>query len=84
MPMITAPIRSTAPLRGCCNAMKAHNPAPSAMARQIAAAAQRRRQIALWLERYETLLRTPARTDEEGLAKHQALEMMEQARPHAR
>ena len=49
--------------------------------RQIAAAAQRRRQIALWLEHFETLLRTPARSEEERLAKHQALEMMEQARP---
>ena len=47
----------------------------------VAKPARRRRQIALWLERYETLLRTPARTEEERLAKHQALEMMEQAYP---
>ena len=61
--------------------MKAHNPAHSAMARHLAAAAQRRRQIALWLEQFETLLRTPTRSEEERLAKHQALELMEQARP---
>ena len=61
--------------------MKAHNPAHSAMARQIAAAAQRRRQIALWLEQFETLLRTPTRNEDEEQAKFQALEMMEQARP---
>ena len=52
------------------------------MARHLAAAAQRRRQIALWLEQFETLLRTPTRSEEERLAKHQALELMEQAHPH--
>lgn len=47
-----------------------------------AAQAQRRRlALILWQERYETLLRTRTRTDTERLAKHQALSMMEQARP---
>lgn len=51
----------------------------------LAAAAQRRRQrLAVWQEHWERLLNTPTRTDEERMAKHQALEMMEQARPHAR
>ena len=49
--------------------------------RHHAAAAQRRRQIADWLERYERLVQTPARSDDELLAKHQALALMEQARP---
>lgn len=46
-----------------------------------AAAAQHRRQLALWLERFERLLHTPARSDAERLAKQQALALMEQARP---
>jgi hypothetical protein len=50
-------------------------------ARQLAAAAQRRRQLAAWLELRERLLATPARTPDEALAKHQALSMLESARP---
>ena len=52
------------------------------LARQQAiTAAQRRQRLAVWQEHLDRLLNTPARTDEERLAKHQALEMMEQARP---
>lgn len=48
-------------------------------ARQIAAAAARRRQIAEWLERFETLQAVRPRNADERLAKHRAL-MLEQAR----
>ena len=47
----------------------------------VPATPPRRRQIADWLERYERLVQTPARSDDERLAKHQALALMEQARP---
>ncbi len=45
-----------------------------------AAAAARRRRIALWLEHLERLINTPARSDDERLAKQEALELMRQAR----
>ncbi len=44
-------------------------------------AAQRRRRIALWLEHFEAMNRTPARTDEERQAKAEALELLHQAYP---
>jgi hypothetical protein len=50
-------------------------------ARQAVAAMNRRRQLALWIERYEQVQRIKPRSDEERIAKHQALELMEQARP---
>ena len=44
-------------------------------------AAQRRRRVALWLEHFERLERTPARSDEERIAKQEALHLMRQAYP---
>lgn len=49
-------------------------------ARQVAAAAARRRQIAEWLERHETLRAIRPRSDEERLAQWEALCLLEQAR----
>jgi len=44
-------------------------------------AAQRRRRLALWLEHFEAMNRTPARTEEERRAKAEALGLMEQSYP---
>lgn len=49
--------------------------------RQAALAAQRRRALFVWLERYELLHRTPARTESEREAKIEALEAMKQCQP---
>lgn len=49
-------------------------------AREIAAAAARRRLIAEWLERHETLRAIRPRNDEERLAQWEALCLLEQAR----
>jgi hypothetical protein len=44
--------------------------------------AQRRRgDLWLWQEQYHRLLSTPTRSEDEAIAKHQALELMEAARP---
>lgn len=47
----------------------------------IAAAQSRRRQLLAWEETARRLAATPARTDEERLAKFQAQRLLEQARP---
>jgi len=47
----------------------------------IRQASERQRRRAQWQERYDRLVRTPARTPDERLGKHQALALMEQARP---
>ena len=44
-------------------------------------AAQRRRRLALWLEHFEAMTRTPTRTPEEARAKQEALELLHQAYP---
>ena len=44
-------------------------------------AAQRRRRVALWLEHFERMQKTPARSDEERQAKAEALHLMRQAYP---
>ena len=50
--------------------------------RQQAAEAQRRRRLAVWLEHFERLERTPVRTDTERLAKAEALMLaMDGGRP---
>lgn len=49
-------------------------------AQQLAAAAARRRQIAEWLERHETLAAIRPRNDDERIAQWEALCLMEQAR----
>lgn len=46
-----------------------------------AEAAQRRRRIALWLEHFERMEKTPTRTEEERQAKAEALHLMRQAYP---
>lgn len=50
-------------------------------ARQLNAASRRRADLERWRETFDRLVRTPARTDTEALAKFQALALMEQARP---
>ncbi|HOW76635.1 MAG TPA: hypothetical protein P5102_02840 [Candidatus Competibacteraceae bacterium] len=50
-------------------------------ARQQVNAARRRADLERWRETYRRIAATPARNDEEQLAKHQCLELMEQARP---
>ena len=50
--------------------------------RQAAAeAAARRRRLALWLESFERMEKTPARTEEERRAKAEALDLMSRACP---
>ena len=49
------------------------------MHRAALEAAQRRRRIAVWVERFEAMNRTPTRTEEERRAKAEALDLMEQA-----
>ena len=44
-------------------------------------AAQRRRRLALWLEHFERMEKTPARTEEERRAKAEALELLHRAYP---
>ena len=51
------------------------------MHRAALEAAQRRRRLALWLEHFERLHATQARTPEEARAKQQALGLMEQSYP---
>lgn len=51
------------------------------MHRAALEAAQRRRRIAVWVERMEHLERTPARTPEERQAKAEALDLMSRACP---
>lgn len=49
--------------------------------RQGIAAARRRAALARWNEAYERLIAVRPRSDEERLARHEALELMERARP---
>jgi len=49
--------------------------------RQAAAAARRRAELARWNEAYERIVAVRPRSDEERLARHEALELMERARP---
>ncbi len=51
------------------------------MHRAALEAAQRRRRLALWLEHFEAMNRTPARTEEERRAKAEALDLMSRACP---
>ena len=51
------------------------------MHRAALEAAQRRRRLALWLEHFEAMNRTPARTEEERRAKAEALELLHIAYP---
>ena len=44
-------------------------------------AAQRRRRLALWLEHFEAMQKTPTRTPEERQAKAEALELLHRAYP---
>jgi len=44
-------------------------------------AQSRRHQLLAWQERLNHLHRTPTRTEDEALAKYQALHLMDQARP---
>jgi len=44
-------------------------------------AASRRRRLAVWLEHFEAMNRTPARTEEERRAKAEALELLHRAYP---
>ena len=44
-------------------------------------AAQRRRRLAVWLEHFEAMQKTPTRTEEERQAKAEALGLMEQSYP---
>jgi len=50
-------------------------------ARQVAAASRRRQEIAAWLERFEAIQAIRPRSDEERIAQHQALALLERARP---
>lgn len=49
--------------------------------RLIVAAARRRADYERWSEAYQRILHTRTRSDEERIAKHQALALMESARP---
>ena len=49
--------------------------------RQSIAAARRRAELARWLESYERIVAVRPRCDEEREARHEALALMEQARP---
>lgn len=51
------------------------------MHRAAIEAAQRRRRLALWLEHFERLHATQARTPEERQAKAEALDLMSRACP---
>ena len=51
------------------------------MHRAAIEAAQRRRRLALWLEHFEAMQKTPTRTEEERRAKAEALGLMEQSYP---
>lgn len=51
------------------------------MHRAAIEAAQRRRRIAVWVERFEAMNRTPTRTEEEARAKAAALDLMSRACP---
>jgi hypothetical protein len=50
-------------------------------ARQLATAARRRADYERWKEAYRRIAETKVRSDEERQAQHEALELMEQARP---
>jgi hypothetical protein len=50
-------------------------------AKLLANAARRRADIERWRETYQRILTTPGRTPDEAVAKHQALELLERARP---
>lgn len=52
-----------------------------AAAQQAAQQAAQRRRLLLWLEQWERMVLTPARSDAEHLAKIEALERLERARP---
>ena len=51
------------------------------MHRAAIEAAQRRRRLALWLESFERMEKTPTRTEEERRAKAEALDLMSRACP---
>ena len=51
------------------------------MHRAAIEAAQRRRRLAVWLESFERMEKTPARTEEERRAKAEALELLHRAYP---
>ena len=51
------------------------------MHRAAIEAAQRRRRLALWLEHFERMEKTPTRTPEEARAKAEALELLHRAYP---
>ena len=51
--------------------------------RQAAAAAQRRQQIALWLEKRTALLAVRPRSEDEARAQYEALALLDQAQTGA-
>ena len=51
------------------------------MHRAAIEAAQRRRRLAVWLEHFEAMQKTPTRTEEERQAKAEALDLMSRACP---
>lgn len=44
-------------------------------------AARRRADLERWRETYQRIIATPARTDDEAVAKAECLELLKQARP---
>ena len=61
--------------------MEAQRNARMVAIRQAAAAARRRAALARWQEGYDRIAAVRPRSDEERLARHEALELMERARP---